>query len=92
MKTLKDYILDLEERLEKMEVAYNEMVNIVKDTNIKVNELKNMEFGNWEIKDNQMIFYDLDGNILTVFNLLDKYGNPTETHVYKREREDNASY
>jgi len=89
MKTIKEYILDLEERLTKMEVAYNEMIEIVKDTNIKVNELKNMEFGNWEIKNNQMIFYDLNGNILTKFNLLDKYNRPTEDHVYKREKVDN---
>jgi len=44
-----------------------------------------IEKGNWEIKANQMIFYDVDGitPILT-FNLSDAAGNPTETQVYKR--------
>jgi len=84
MKTIKEYILDLEERLTKMEVAYNEMIDIVKDIQIKVTDLKNMQFGNWEIKDNKMFFYDLDGNILAEFNLFDKANKPTETRVFKR--------
>jgi len=84
MKTIKEYILDLEERLEKMEVAYNEMIEIVKDTNLKVTDLKNMQFGNWEIKDNKMYFYDLEGNILAEYDLYDKSNNPTEVAVTKR--------
>ena len=87
MKTIKEYILDLEERLTKMEVAYNEMIDIVKDTNLKVTDLKNMQFGNWEIKDNKMYFYDLDNNLLAEYNLFDKNNNPTNINVFKREKE-----
>ena len=45
-----------------------------------------VEFGNWQIKDNKMYFYDLDGNILAEFNLYDEKGNPTSESVFLRER------
>jgi len=42
---------------------------------------------NWEIKDNQLIIYDDDGETpLLIFNLYDKLGNPTEMNVYRRVR------
>ena len=84
MKTIKEYILNLEERLTKMEVAYNEMINIVKDTNLKVTDLKNMEFGNWKIQDNKMYFYDLDGNELAVYELYNDRGVGSMTNVFER--------
>jgi hypothetical protein len=52
----------------------------------KVNILLDVEQGDWEIKDNQMIFYDRDGDELMRFDLLDSSGDPTETSVYKREK------
>ena len=54
----------------------NDIVDIILQT----------ETGNWEIKDNQWIHYDLDGNELFRFNLFDKTGKPAETQVYKRVR------
>ena len=86
MKTIKDYILDLEERLEQMEVAYNDMIKIVKDTNNKITALQNMEFGNWKMKDNKMYFYDLDGNELAVFELYNDRGVGSMTNVFERRR------
>ena len=56
---------------------------------IKENVLQkiyNIEFGNWQIKNNKMYFYDLDGNILAEFNLYDEKGNPTSENVFLRER------
>ena len=67
-----------------MEVAYNEMKNKIDEIRDIVGELKNMEMGNWEIKDNQMIFYDLDGNELAKYNLFDKSGLASEINVFKR--------
>ena len=51
-------------------------------------DLIEFQFGNWEIKDNKMYFYDLDGNELAVFNLYDKNGNLSEINVFKREKEE----
>lgn len=51
-----------------------------------IEELLDVEEGNWEIKDNQMIFYKRDGSELIRFNLFDKSGHPAEVNVYKRER------
>jgi hypothetical protein len=56
---------------------------------IKENVLKqlyNHTFGNWEIKNNKMYFYDLKGNELAVYNLYDKANKPTEVAVVKREK------
>ena len=49
-------------------------------------KIYNIEFGNWQIKNNKMYFYDLDGNILAEFNLYDEKGNPTSENVFLRER------
>ena len=49
-----------------------------------LDKLYNYTFGNWEIKDNQMIFYDLEGKELVRYDLLDKSGLPTEIAVAKR--------
>jgi len=49
-------------------------------------KIYNIEFGNWEIKDNKMYFYDTDNNILAEFNLYDEKGNPTSESVFLRER------
>ena len=51
-----------------------------------IEELLDIEEGNWEIKDNQMIFYKRDGSELMRFNLFDKSGHPAEVNVFKRER------
>ena len=51
-----------------------------------INELLDVEEGNWSIQNNQMIFYKRDGTELMRFNLFDNNNQPTETSVYKRER------
>lgn len=52
-----------------------------------VGKILQIEKGNWEIKGNQMIFYDTDGTTeLYSFNLQNKSGSPTERDVYKRLR------
>lgn len=86
MKTIKEYILELERRLENMERAYEELAQTTREIKAIVKELKNMQFGNWEIKNKQMIFYDLDGNELAKFNLFDKNGEPSEINVFARRR------
>jgi len=88
MKTIKDYILELEDRLQNMEDAYNELKATTQDIKAIVTDIKNLEFGNWEIKNNQMFFYDLEGAELAKFDLFDKFGKPSEINVFKRERND----
>jgi len=74
--------------------ASNTNINNAKDSVITeiqlnrnlINELLDIEEGNWEIKNNQMIFYKRDGSELIRFNLYDKDGKLTETKVYKRVR------
>jgi len=50
-----------------------------------IGKILQVEKGNWEIKGNQMIFYDKDGvNPIYTFNLQTKSGSPTEKDVYRR--------
>jgi hypothetical protein len=58
------------------------MQDIINNTNI----LLEIELGDWEIKNNQMIFYSVYGYELMRFNLYNKDGLPSEINVYKRER------
>jgi len=51
-----------------------------------INLLLDIEQGNWQIKDKQMIFYNRVGDELMRFNLFDKNNIPSEKVVYKRER------
>jgi hypothetical protein len=60
---------------------YSGMMYISED----INYLKQKESGKWEIKNNQLIYYDADGvTPLKVFNLYGKDGNPTSDNPYKR--------
>jgi hypothetical protein len=47
--------------------------------------LVTIEAGNWEIKNNQMLFKDENDNVILTFNLYDKAKKPAERNVYKRE-------
>ena len=49
-----------------------------------VNRVLDIEEGNWEIVNHQMIFYDRNGQEILRFNLYDKYGNPSERNIFKR--------
>ena len=52
---------------------------------VDVTTLKKIESGSWEIKNNQMIFYDTGGTTpLFTFDLFDENGIPTNTNVFKR--------
>jgi hypothetical protein len=44
-----------------------------------------VQLGNWEIKDNQMIFYSISGESILTYNLSDGTGKPSMTEVLKRE-------
>lgn len=47
--------------------------------------LKKIETGRWKIVNNQMVFYDEDGETpLLTFNLLDDNSNPTMVKPYER--------
>ena len=49
--------------------------------------LKQFMSGNWEIVNNQMIFYDSDGvTALRTYDLFNKLGVAAETDTYKREK------
>jgi len=51
-----------------------------------IGNILKIEKGKWEIKGNQMIFYDDDGTTeLYKFNLKNKAGTPTEIDIYRRE-------
>ena len=82
--TIKEWILYLNGRLKAMEEAYNSLNTKLDEIKDIVTTLKNVELGNWEIKDNQMIFYDLNGDEIARYDLLDKEGNPTDMYVFKR--------
>ena len=51
-----------------------------------IKTLIDAQLGNWEIKNNQMIFYKTDNSELTRFDLYDKDGKKTTFGVVKRER------
>lgn len=50
------------------------------------NTLLDVNQGNWEIANNQMVFYKIDGSELMRFNLYDKNNVASEENVYKRTR------
>ena len=65
-----------EEVLVSMEESGAEIRNIIED----------VQLGDWEILNNQMIMKSTTGEEIARFNLLDAAGNPTMSAVYKRER------
>jgi len=88
MKTIKEYIESIEDKISNIEsnnnIRYAEL-DAKLDSILKVlYSIKDYQEGNWEIKDNQMIFYGKDNNIIARYNLYDKTGNLNEQSVYKR--------
>ena len=65
---------------------YDDLQQAITTANGKLNTILDIEQGTWEIKNEQMIFYAVDGSELMRFNLYDKNGQPTSTAVFKRER------
>ena len=51
-----------------------------------IKTLIDAQLGNWEIKNNQMIFYKTDNSELTRFDLYDKDGKKSTFGVVKRAR------
>lgn len=59
--------------------------DVIDETNLKkLDTIVDMEQGDWEIINNQMIFKNVDGSEAIRFNLYDKNGNPSMEKVYKR--------
>ena len=59
-------------------VAFQDVEKIIKD----------VQLGNWEIKDNQMIMLSQEGEEIARFDLTDLNGNPSMRAIFKRERVD----
>ena len=59
---------------------------LISDTYERVELIRKIQTNRWKIEDNQLIIFDDDGvTPLKIFNLKDKYGNPSEVNVYERE-------
>ena len=91
MKKIDDELFEFEDNRDYGEYIYKIEVEFVKYVRVKIEEnlldkLYNYTFGNWEVKDNKMYFYGLNGEIIATYNLLDKSGLPTEIAVAKREK------
>lgn len=54
------------------------------NVNNNLDDLTDAYLGNWEISNNQMIFFRRDGSELIRFNLSDKFGNASDHNVFKR--------
>ena len=73
------------EYIYKIEFEFDKYVRVKIEENL-LDKLYNYTFGNWEVKNNKMYFYGLNGEIIATYNLLDKSGLPTEIAVAKREK------
>ena len=76
----------IESKIDTIDSNVDVIGSIVGDIQTKVTTINHVESGNWEIKNNQMIFYKTDGSELMRFNLLDSSGVPTMTNVFKRAK------
>jgi len=51
----------------------------------KVNDLEAVALGRWEVTDNQLVLYELDGTTpLATFDLFDDSGSPSMTRIFER--------
>jgi len=48
--------------------------------------IEDVQLGNWQIKDTQLIMNNVDGSELARFDLYDKNGNSTDSNVFSRVR------
>jgi hypothetical protein len=62
------------------------MGNLLKGIDTDVDFLLNTQLGSWELIDNKMIFYTIDGAVLTEYNLYDENNKPSLENVARRER------
>ena len=73
-------------QVEVIQIGQQEVLTKLDTIEAKIDEILDIEEGNWKISNNQMIFYSRNGNELMRFNLFNKVGTPSETDVYSRER------
>jgi hypothetical protein len=62
------------------------LIQGISDIKNLTNDILDIHYGNWEILNNQMVFYDRDNIEIMRFNLKDKSGNASEVSIYKREK------
>lgn len=55
-------------------------------SNQDITDIADALLGSWEIVNKQMIFYRRDNSELMRFDLTDKFGNPSEHSVFKRNK------
>jgi len=80
-------VQDIEDKIDIIDTNVDTVVADVATIKIDVAFLKQLESGNWEILNNQMIFYDTDGvTPLRTYNLFNRLGVPADVDTYKREK------
>ena len=77
--TLDDVMNEIQAHRNAVEPYINEEVRT------EIEMIRKIVGNDWEIKNNQLIIYDDDGETpLLVFDLYDRLGNPAEVNVFKR--------
>jgi len=84
MRTVKDYITNIEKKVIEIDEIVKKLKLDFEEIKINLKLLVDIQMGNWEITDTQMIFYDLEGNEIMRFNLYNRLGNKTNKNVTKR--------
>jgi hypothetical protein len=80
-------VQDIEAKIDIIDTNVDTVVADVATIKLDVAFLKQYESGNWEIVNNQMIFYDTDGvTPLRTYNLFNRLGAPADVDTYKREK------
>lgn len=76
--------MTIKEEIEVLKLTNKYLVDTIELLMAKIDYLIAYSTNNWEVKNNQMIIYDGNNEILEIYDLLDSLGNPTTTSVYKR--------
>lgn len=72
---------------DKLDVMNTDLTVAIEAGNVDIRAIiEDVQLGNWELKDNQMVMLDRVGVELARFDLFDSRGNPTMNNVFKRER------
>lgn len=66
------------------EIDFNSMALDISNLKTNIDLITDMQTGNWEILNNQMIFLDRNNIEIMRFNLLDKLGLPSDHNIFKR--------
>jgi len=72
---------------ETLELVFSKFDTIIENQarlEQKLDYLIAYQTGDWEIKEKQMLFFDLNKEILETYDLFNANGNPTNTSVFKR--------